>query len=97
MADETLVTFDFIVTGAKRTTVDKGGRWKGTVTYRRTGGGAPTLVGTAEYATPQETDAGLDAVFDVSGNDVRVRFTGLAATNMNETVEVRAQEQLSTS
>jgi hypothetical protein len=97
MADETLCAFDVIVTAAKRTTVDKGGRWKRSVVYRRTGGGTPTIVGSLESGTDQETDAGWDVTIDVSSNDVRVRVTGgIATTNVNWSAEIRVQEQLST-
>lgn len=96
MADESLVAFDVVVTAARQTNVTKGGRWKRSVVYRRTSAGAPTIVGTLESGTDQETDAGWDVTIDVSSNDVRVRVTGAAATNINWTCELRAQETLAT-
>lgn len=92
MSDETLCAFDVIVTAARRTNVTKGGRWKRSVVYRRTSAGAPTIVGTLETGTDQETDSAWDVTIDVSSNDVRVRVTGAAATNVNWITEMRVQE-----
>lgn len=91
MSDETLVTFDFIATAAKTTAVTKGGRYKGSVTYRRTSAGAPTIVGAAEYATAQETEANT-VEFNVSSNDVQVRVTQADTDERNWILELRVQE-----
>ncbi len=96
MNDETLCAFDVVVTAARGTNVTKGGRWKRSVVYRRTSAGAPTIVGTLESGTDEETDAGLDVTIDVSSNTVRVRVTGIIATNFNWTCELRVQETLAT-
>lgn len=86
MSDETLCAFDVVVIATKRTTVTEGGRWKRSVVYRRTGAGVATIVGTLETGTDQETSAGLDVTIDTDGaSTVRVRVTGLAATNINWT------------
>ena len=86
MSDETLCAFDVVVIATKRTSVTEGGRWKRSVVYRRTGAGVATIVGTLETGTDQETSAGLDVTIDTDGaNAVRVRVTGLAATNINWT------------
>jgi hypothetical protein len=95
MTDETLAAFDLVVTAARRTNVTKAGRFKRSVVYRRTGGGAPTIVGAIETGTDQTTDAWLVTV-DVSGNDVRVRVTGAAATGINWSCSLRIQETLAT-
>lgn len=97
MLDETLCAFDVIVTAARKTNVTKGGRWKRSVVYRRTGAGVATIVGTLESGTDQETDVGLDVTIDTDGaNAVRVRVTGIAATDFNWTCELRVQETLAT-
>lgn len=97
MVDETLCAFDVIVTAALQTAVTDGGRWKRSVVYRRTAAGVPTIVGTLESGTDQEVTAGLDVTIDQDGTDtVRVRVTGIAATNFNWTAELRVQETLAT-
>jgi hypothetical protein len=96
MVDETIAAFDVVVTAARRTNVTKGGRWKRSVVYRRTSAGAATIVGTLETGTDQETDAAWDVTIDTSTNDVRVRVTGAAATDINWTCEMRVQETLAT-
>lgn len=83
MADETLVVFDVLVGVSRRTNVTKGGRYKRSFVYRRTGGGAPTIVGAVESSTDQETTAGDDVTIDVSSNDVRVRFTAADSDGRN--------------
>lgn len=75
MGDESLVAFDVIVVCVRATNATKGGRYKRSVVYRRTGGGAPTIVGTLESGTDQETTSGDGVTIDVSSNDVRVRVT----------------------
>ncbi len=96
MNDETLCAFDVVVTAAMRTDLDKGGRWKRSVVYYRTDGGSPTIVGSLESGTDEETDAALDVTIDTDSNDVRVRVTGINSTNFNWTCELRVQETLNT-
>jgi len=97
MLNETMCAFDVVVCAALQTNVTDGGRWKRSVVYRRTGGGAPTIVGTLESGTDQEVTAGLDVTIDQNGVDtVRVRVTGIAATNFNWTAELRVQETVAT-
>lgn len=93
MSDETLCSFDAIVTCARQTAVTKGGRYKRAVTYRRTGGGAPEIVGDIETGTDAETTSGDDVTFDVSGNAVRLRVTAADSDPRNWGAEFRAQEQ----
>lgn len=92
MSDETLCAFDVIVTCARRTNVTKGGRYKRSVAYRRTGGGAPTIVGSLENGTDQETTSGDNVTIDVSGNNVRVRITAADSDSRNWFGEIRIQE-----
>jgi hypothetical protein len=97
MLDETLCAFDVIVTAALQTNVTDGGRWKRSVVYRRTAAGIPIIVGTLETGTDQEVTAGLDVTIDSDGVDtIRVRVTGIAATNFNWTCELRVQETVAT-
>ncbi len=93
MLDETLCGFDVLVTAVQQTDADKGGRWKRSVVYRRTDAGNATIVGTLESGTDEETDAGLDVTIDTDGAHlVRVRVTGLAATNLQWACALRVQE-----
>jgi len=94
--DETLCSFDVVVTYARRTNVTKAARYKRSVSYRRTSGGAPTIVGSLETGTDQETTAADDVTIDVSSNDVRVRVTAADADNRNWTAHIVVHEQLST-
>ena len=50
--------------------------------YKRTAGGAPTLVGAVQDGYTAESQAGWDCTLDVSGNTVRVRVTGAANNNV---------------
>jgi len=51
--------------------------------FYREGAGSATQQGSISVLTSIETTAGLDATFSLSGNDVRVQVTGLAATDIN--------------
>jgi hypothetical protein len=51
-------------------------------TVYRTGGGAATLQGAATATYTQESNAAWNATIDTSGNNVRVRVTGVAATTI---------------
>jgi hypothetical protein len=91
MSDETHCQFDAIVTFAARTAVTKAGTYKLSVAYRRTGAAAPTIVGALTSQTAQETEANTVTI-DVSGNDVRVRFTAADTDGRNVSCELRVQE-----
>jgi len=96
MADETLCTVDIIAVCARRTNVTKGGRYKRSVVYRRTGGTGPQIVGSLESGTDQETNAGDDVTIDVNGNDIRGRVTAADTDPRNWTVHMVVHEQLAT-
>ena len=96
MVDESICAFDVVVTMARQTNVTKGGRYKRSVAYRRTAGGAPAIVGAIETGTDQETTAGDDVTINVSGNIVRVIVTAADADPRNWTCELRVQETLAT-
>ncbi|MBN9160864.1 MAG: hypothetical protein J0I07_07870 [Myxococcales bacterium] len=93
--DETLCAFDIIVTCARRTNVTKGGRWKRSVVYRRTGGTSPVIVGTEESGTDQTTSGGSVLVY-VSGFNVVVSVEADDADPRNWLCEMRVQETLAT-
>lgn len=68
------------------------------VKYQRIGSAAPTLVGPAASAVGVDTvGAGsgyafsVDIVANGSGYDLRVRFTGIATTNINATALIQAK------
>lgn len=65
------------------------------VQYRRTGGAAPSIVG-SYHASAADNTAGAaswSVAVDASGNDVRVRVTGQASATVQWTCELRAQER----
>ena len=97
MSDESVAAFDVVVTAVTGTNATGAGRWKRSVVYRRTGAGVATIVGAIETGTDQETDAAWDVDIDTDGaNDVRVRVTGAAATDINWAVVARVQESFAT-
>lgn len=92
MLAETIAAYDVIVTASKLTTATVGGRWKRSVVYQMTGG-ASIIVGTLETGTDQETDAGLDVTIVDNGSGLmEVQVTGIAATDINWSVDLRVQE-----
>ena len=95
MLDNTTCTFDFTVAMRVVGAGTKAGSWTGRTTYYRNGG-APVLVGSAEYGTAQETTGGDGVLFAVTGNVVKVRVTGADADNRNWGCELRVQEILNT-
>ncbi len=97
MVDETVCSFDVVVTACLQGAATDGGRWKRSVVYRRTGAGVPAIIGTLETGTDQEVSAGLDVTIDSDGVDtIRVRVTGILATNFNWSCELRVQETRAT-
>ncbi len=92
MADETTCTFSAIINYARGTNVTKAGAYTRSVTYRRTSGGAPTIVGAVIPGTDAETTAADDVTFDVSSNDVRVRVTAADTDTRYWGCELRVQE-----
>lgn len=96
MIDETSCKFDFTAGMKAVGAVGKAGGWTGSATYRRTAGGAPTICGAAAYGTAEESTAGDDVTFDVSGNAVRVLATAADGDDRNWTCEFRVHETLAT-
>jgi hypothetical protein len=86
-----VMTFDFCVVASRDSSATKGGRWKGSVTYRMVAG-APTIIGSADYATAHETDAGMDVLFNLNVATIEVQVTGVAANTINWFCELRVQQ-----
>ena len=80
LEDETTCNIRAVVVG-----VQEGGSNRASYeivgTFYRTGGSA-TQQGTTTVIHSAESNASWDATFDVSSNDVRIRVTGIAATNI---------------
>ena len=95
IVDNTTTTFDFVCTMRATGATAKAGRWSGTVTYYRNGG-APVIVGAAEYGTAFETTAGDDVTFLISTNTLQVIVTSADADDRNWTCALRVQETLNT-
>ena len=93
IADGTTTSFDFVAVMKAVGTTAKGGRWDGKVTYQRNGG-APAIIGAAEYGVPHETEAGDDVTFDLSGNVLRILATSADGDDRNWSCEVRVHEAL---
>lgn len=58
-------------------------------TVYRTGGGGATLQGAVTVVHSQESNAAWDATFTVNGNDLRVSVTGVAATTIEWTANLK--------
>lgn len=81
MADETAIQMEVTMVAVRTAAVTKAETYKRFVSYRRTGGGAPTIIGSATATHTAEVDAAADITFVVSGNDIQVKFTGVATNN----------------
>ena len=81
MADEETIVVRAYVNGTQLGTTVFGFYGKTAMANRNGGGAATILVAEQALFPEQETDAGLNAVIDVSGNDIRVRVTNANATN----------------
>lgn len=96
MVDESHCQFDVIVTYARKTNCTKAGTWKRAAAYRRTSGGAPTIVGAIDLGIDQETTAADDVTIDKSGNVVSVYATAADTDHRYWSVEMVVRETLST-
>lgn len=81
LADEHTYHIRTIVIGVKATGSSRAS-YEVTGTFYRTGAGSATQEGSTTVVHSAEDVAGWDATYDVSGNDVRVRVTGAAATSI---------------
>lgn len=83
LPDESAFMAELRAVGMKTDGADRAMYHREALFYRDGGGGA-TLQGTVQdLGTPQESNAAWDATMDASGNTVRVRLTGAAATTIN--------------
>lgn len=83
----TNVVWDLRVTvvARDRAGVERATYWRRACVYRA--GGSAVQQGTTQgLGTDIETTAGLDATIGVTGNDVQVTVTGLAATTIDWTI-----------
>ncbi len=81
MATNSTVTFTATeITAAGAT--NKGGFGR-KATFYRVDTGAATQIGTNTWTESKQTGTGLEAFFDASGNDVRLRVKGKASENIN--------------
>jgi len=71
-----------VVVSARRSTGAEAAGYERVATVRRAGG-TTTLVGAVTSVHSAEDVAGWDATIDVSGADVRVRVTGVAAVTID--------------
>lgn len=78
-------------TGGSAGTTGDGAGYIRRATYKRTGGGAPALIGAVQDGFTAESQAGWDCTLDVSGNTVRVRITGAVNNNVtwNSTILIK--------
>lgn len=89
--DETHCFFSVFVTCARRTNVTKASSPNGTTSYRRTGGGAPQIVG-AESIDNSNNASGGTISFALSGNTFQVIATAPDADPRNWGCEIRVQQ-----
>lgn len=75
MTNECVCSFHFKVTMTRRTTTTSAGFYEGRAIYRRTAGGAPTVVGSPSYEPEMDVVAGNGVTFTTAGNEVWVYFT----------------------
>lgn len=81
LTDTFTYVFKVTVTARDAAGVEHAGYYR-LATFFRDGGSA-TQVSTTTAAFTHESNAAMDCIIDASGNNVRVRVTGLASTNIN--------------
>lgn len=81
LLDENTYHVEVLVVGVKSDGTDRASYHLAATVYR-TGAGSATLQGGVTSLHTQESNASWDANFTVSGNDVRVSVTGVAATTV---------------
>jgi len=80
--DESSYLVEAIVVGKKSDSTDRAAYIRRTLAFRDAGGNA-TLQGAVSAPETLESNVAWDATLDVSGNDVRIRVTGAAATTID--------------
>lgn len=90
LPDTSDTMFEVRVVGRDTAGTERAVYGKVALVYRE--GGGATIQGSIQDIFPDiETSAGLDATITVSGNNVRVSVTGLAATTINWAATIRYQ------
>jgi hypothetical protein len=90
LADTTLYWVEVSVIGRDTAGTERAMYGKKVLVYRE--GGGATIQGTVQDVHADvETSAGIDVTFTVSGNNVRVSVTGLAATTFNWVATIKYQ------
>ncbi len=90
LADTTAYLFTAEIVGRDAAGVEHCAYAKAVLVYRE--GGSATIQGTVQDNFPDiESSGGLNATWTVSGNDVRLSVTGLAATTINWAATIRRQ------
>jgi len=81
LVDDTLYQITTRIVARRTDSADRGSMIRRVTAYRESGGGA-TIVGSVdtEYS---EGNSNYLATFDVTGNDLRIRVTGIAANNVD--------------
>lgn len=90
LADNTVYGFEANVVARDTAGVERG-LFKRLARVHRQGGGGATLGTVQTIGADDKTNAGLDVTLTVSGNDLRVSVTGLAATTIVWVCDVRYQ------
>lgn len=78
LADESAYWFEARVVGKEDGSGNRAAYIRRVLVFRN--GGGATIQGAVSATETIESDAAWDCDFDVSGNDVRLRITGVAAT-----------------
>ncbi len=97
--DESFSSFDIFVSSCRRTAATKAGRYKRSISYRRTAAGAPIIVGALESGTDQTTTSGTITVGLGSGgtaNNLVIQVLQADTDARNWTVEVCAHVTVAT-
>ena len=82
IADDTVVLIEASVVGRRTNAADRGGFIRRALAYREGGGGA-TRQGSVNTDFTRRSDGDWDVTIDVSGNDARIRVTGVAGHTIN--------------
>lgn len=85
--DDKVYEFRTSVT-ARRTDATDSGCFKQVVCVRREGGGVATIVGSIFQSHAVRTDSGMEICWDVSGNDIQLKVTGVASKTIEWQPEV---------
>jgi len=82
MPDNSVILFDCFIVGLK-SDGSQGAGYKIGTSYRRTGAGNATIIGTPTKNVEHEDDVNWDASSEASGANILITVTGKAATTVN--------------